>query len=284
MSGGPVTAEMTSSPLQRAGRVLTRVVIGVLGVLMLVPLLYLVVIASQDHDGLLDTLWFEDFALFANISEVLHRPRFVRYIVNSVIVSTIAGLGECLLAGSAGYALAKMQFPGRRLLFTVVVATLALSPVVTVIPIYALVQNAGFTSTYLGLIVPLLLSGFGVFLVRQFASGIPDNVLHAARIDGASEMRIFFTIAVPLLRPALLTLFLIVFVAQWDNLLWPLRVSNDPNLWTLPVALSSFQTEIGVSYRLVMAGSVITIVPPLILFATMQRYYVRGLSMGSLKG
>jgi len=277
-------SEMAASRGQAAARILTLGIIALVAVMFLLPIYYLLVVASRDHDGTLDLLWFDGFAIWSNLAEVFDRPGFGRYVLNSVIMSTVSALGECILAGSAGYALAKMRFPGRSALFGLVVATLALSPIVTVIPVYVLVQRLHWTSSYLGLLVPLLLSGFGVFLIRQFALGIPDAVLDAARIDGASEMRIFFLVAVPLLRPALLTLFLVVFVAQWDNLLWPLRVSNDPDLWTLPVALSSFQTEIGVSYRLVMAGALIAIVPPLLLFATLQRYYVRGLSLGSLKG
>lgn len=259
-------------------------VLAALALLFLLPLYYLIVVAARDGDGTLDLVWFDGFALWSNVQDVFDRPEFRRYMVNSLVLSTACATGECILAGAAGYALAKLEFPGRRALFGIVIGTLALSPIVTVVPLYVLVQNLGWTSSYIGLIAPLLLSGFGVFLVRQFALGIPDSVLDAARVDGASELRVLVQVAFPLLRPALLTLFLLVFVVQWDNLLWPLVVSNSPDYWTLPVGLSSFQGEFGVSYPLVMAGSLIAVVPPLLLFALLQRYYVRGLSLGSLKG
>lgn len=275
---------MASSRRQRFSRAVTLCMLAALALLFLVPLYYLLVVASRRSDGTLSILWFDGFALWSNIREVFDRPRFPRQFMNSVILSTVTATVECILASAAGYALAKMRFPGRGLLFAMVVGTLALSPVVTVIPLYDMMLRFGWTSSYQGLIVPLILTGFGVFLMRQFAAGIPDSIINAARVDGASEARIFLQVALPLMRPAVLTLFLLSFVAQWDNLLWPLVISNDPDVWTLPVALQGFQTEFGVSYRLLMAGTLISIVPPLILFAALQRYYVRGLSLGSLKG
>lgn len=265
-------------------RFLSLSILSVAAVVVLLPLYYMVVIASRPTDGTLSILWFEGFALWSNVGEVFSDSRFPRYLANSTILSTVTAASECVLAGAAGYALAKLPFPGRRALFGVVVATLALSPVVMVVPLYDLVQRLGWTSSYPGLIAPLLLTGFGVFLVRQFALGIPDAVIDAARLDGANEMRIFFQVALPLLRPAMLTLFLVVFVIQWDNLLWPLIVSNNHDYWTLPVGLSSFQDESGVTYRLLMAATIVAVVPPLVLFALLQRYYVRGITLGSLKG
>lgn len=275
---------MVVSPRQAATRALTLAVLIAVALLILLPLFYMVVIASRPNDGTLSILWFEGFALWSNLGEVFDDPRFFRFFTNSMILSTVTASAECVLAGAAGYALAKLPFPGRRALFSVVVATLALSPVVMIVPLYDIVQRLGWTSSYPGLIIPLLLTGLGVFLVRQFALGIPDGVIDAARVDGASEMRIFFQVALPLLRPAMLTLFLIVFVTQWDNLLWPLAVSRDSDFWTLPVGLRAFQTEFGVSYRLLMTGTLFAVLPPLALFALLQRYYVRGLSLGSVKG
>jgi multiple sugar transport system permease protein len=139
-------------------------------------------------------------------------------------------------------------------------------------------------NSYQGLIVPGMVSAFGVFLIRQFALGIPRQLIDAARLDRAGELRILFRIVVPLLRPALLTLFLLEFLAQWDNLLWPLVVSNDPKYWTAAVGLASFTGQYGTQYSLLAAAALVSAIPPFVLFVVLQRYYVSGLTLGGLKG
>lgn len=266
------------------GRTLLLGVLTLASLAMLLPIYYMVVVAAGDPQRNIPSIWFDGFKLFGNFQEVLREKSFPRYFVNSFIMAGGIAILDVIFSGLAGYALAKLRFPGRTLLFGVVVGTLSLSPVVVLIPVYILMRDVHWLNSYQGLIVPFAVSAFGVFLVRQFALGIPDQLLHSARIDGASELRIFFLIAAPLLRPALLTLFLLQFVAQWDNLLWPLVVVSKQDLWTIPVGLSGFQDEQGVAYQLLMAGAILSVIPPMVLFALLQRYYVRGLTIGSLKG
>lgn len=284
---------MTAAAAGRAGRrprartarsALVLVTLAVVTAVMLVPVYYMLVVASAPDDHSLSRLWFHDFHLFGNVAEVLGDGVFPRYLLNSLVVSGAIAVLDVAIAGAAGYALARLEFPGRKWLFRLVVATLALSPTVVIIPVYVMLFHIGWLNTYQGLIVPGMTSAFGVFLVRQFALGIQPQFLHAARIDGAGELRIAVQVVLPLLRPALLTLLLLQFLNQWDNLLWPLIVSSEPSMWTVPVGLAGFQGEHGISYHLMTAGAVLSAVPPLILFVALQRYYIGGLTLGGLKG
>jgi multiple sugar transport system permease protein len=264
--------------------------LGVLGLLivtvivMLFPIYYMILVASDPDSSNVSQLWFHNFYLFQNIRTVMTDGTFPRFLLNSIIVSGSISILDVIIGGTAGYALARLHFPGRSALFGFVVGTLALSPIVTIIPLYIMLHDVGWLSSYKALIFPLMVSAFGVFLVRQFALGIPRQFLDAARLDGAGEVRILLQVVVPLLRPALLTLFLLQFLNQWDNLIWPLIVANDPSLWTVPVGLAGFQGEHGIQYHLVTAAALVSAIPPLILFGLLQRYYVRGLTLGGVKG
>jgi multiple sugar transport system permease protein len=252
--------------------------------IMLLPLWTMLVVAAAPDDGDLSGVRPHGFALLSNANQVLSDGVFPRYILNSVIVAGVAALLDVACSAAAGYALARLRFPGRRLLFAAVILTLSLSPAVLLIPVFLIVKWFGWLNSFPGLIAPSAVSALGVFLVRQFALGIPEQMLHAARVDGVGEVRIFFGIVVPLLRPALLTLLLLQFLAQWDNLIWPLVVASDQSLWTVPVGLSSFQGEHGFNFHLMTTAALLSMVPPMALFAALQRYYVSGLTLGSVKG
>ncbi|TDD02740.1 carbohydrate ABC transporter permease [Nonomuraea deserti] len=256
---------------------MSRVLLPLVVAVMLLPVGVMAVVASAPEGG------GAEFSLFANIAEMFAGGGFPVYFGNSLILSFGIGLLDVLFAGASGYALARLRFRGRKALFALVVVTLALSPTVVMVPVYVIVHQLGWIDTYQGMIVPSMISAFGVFLVRQFALGLPEELLLAARVDGAGEFRIFATIAVPLLRPALLTLFLLQFLTQWDNLLWPLLVANDPALWPLPVGISQLQTEIGYDIRLMTTAALVTAVPPIVVMFFLQRYYVAGLTLGGVK-
>lgn len=250
---------------------------------MLLPIYTMLVVASAPDDTDLRGLVFNGFHLVDNLGLLFGDGNFPLYVRNSLILCLgTAGL-DVLFSAAAGYAMAQLSFPGRRALFALVVGTLALTPMVLVIPVFLIVKELGWIDTFQGMMVPGMISAFGVFLVRQFALGIPKELLLAARVDGAGEFLIFARIAVPLLKPALVTLFLVHFLAQWDNLLWPLIVANDPALWPLPVGLANFQSEHGLSYHLTTAAALVTAVPPFILMVSLQRYYVAGLTFGGVK-
>jgi multiple sugar transport system permease protein len=207
-----------------------------------------------------------------------------RYLLNSAWVATLATAISLVLNTMAGYAFAKLRFAGRERVFQLLLGALVIPAQVTMIPLFALVKSMGLVSTYGGVVVPMLASVFGIFLVRQAALALPDELLEAARIDGASEGRIFVLIVVPLLRPVLITLAILTFLASWNDFMWPLIVLTDQKLHTLPVALAGLSREYVQDNELMMAGSVVTVLPVLLLFLVLQRYYLAGILAGSIKG
>jgi multiple sugar transport system permease protein len=220
----------------------------------------------------------------ANYRELFANHAAGRYMLNSALVATIATVISLVLNTMAGYAFAKLRFAGRDRLFKALLGALVIPGQVTMIPLFALVKSMGLVSTYGGVIVPSLASIFGIFLVRQYALSLPDELLEAARIDGASEARIFFSIVMPLLRPILVTLAILTFLATWNDFMWPLIVLTEQKLHTLPVALAGLSREHVQDNELMMAGAVITVLPVLALFLAMQRYYIAGILAGGVKG
>lgn len=209
--------------------------------------------------------------------------RLGRYLLNSVLVTVGATLASLLLNSMAGYAFAKLRFRGRERLFALLLVTLVVPPQVGVLPLYLELRALGLVNSYAGVVVAGLATVFGIFLVRQFALSIPDELLDAARVDGASEARIYWTIVVPLLRPILVTLAVFTFMAAWNDFMWPLIVLADESRFTLPVALANLAGEHVQDTELMMAGAVLTVLPVVVLFLALQRQYVEGILMGSLK-
>ena len=184
----------------------------------------------------------------------------------------------------AGYAFAKLRFPGRERISVVLLAALVVPGQVGMLPLFLLLREMGLLNSYWGVLVPGMASIFGIFLVRQYAQSIPDALLDAARVDGAGEFRIFFQIALPLCRPILVTLAVATFMGTWNDFLWPLVVLTDDRLYTLPVALAGLFGEHVQDTELMMAGAVVTVLPVMIVFLALQRYYVAGITAGGLKG
>ena len=207
-----------------------------------------------------------------------------RFFLNSVIVASSATLLALIFNGMAGYAFAKLHFKGREALYQLLLAGLLVPVQVTMIPLFGLLKWLGLVNTYAGAIVPGVASIFGIFLVRQYALSIPDELLDAARVDGASEWRIFRSVVVPVLTPILVTLGIFVFLATWNDFMWPLIVLSDRDMQTLPVALAGLSSEHVQDNELMMAGAVVTVLPVLVLFLALQRFYLRGIMAGSVKG
>jgi multiple sugar transport system permease protein len=207
-----------------------------------------------------------------------------RYLFNSALIATIATLISLVFNTTAGYAFAKLRFKGRDRIFRGLLGALVIPSQVTMIPLFALVKELGLVSTYGGVVIPAMASVFGIFLVRQYALSLPDELLEAARIDGASEARIFWSLVVPLLRPILVTLAILTFLATWNDFMWPLIVLTEQKLYTLPVALAGLSREHVQDNELMMAGAVITVMPVLVLFLALQRYYIGGILAGGVKG
>jgi len=199
-------------------------------------------------------------------------------------VATLTTLIAVLLNPLAGYAFAKLRFAGREPVFRVLLAALVIPAQVAMMPLFLMLKQVGLVNTDAAAIVPGMAGIFGIFLVRQYARSIPDELLEAARVDGAGEFRIFFQIVLPALKPILVTLAIFSFLAAWNDFMWPLIVLSDADLYTLPVALASLSREHVQDNELMMAGSVVTVLPVLVLFLVLQRYYMQGLLVGSVKG
>lgn len=212
------------------------------------------------------------------------RLDLARHFVNSAIVSVGATLASVALCGMAGYAFAKLRFGARDPVFRVLLAALVIPGQVGMLPLFLMLHAMGLVNTLWGAMIPGLAPIFGIFMVRQYALSIPDDLLDAARIDGAGEFRIFWTIAMPLMRPILATLATFTFLAMWNDFMWPLIILSDDRKYTLPVALANLVGEHVPDTELMMAGSVLTLLPVLIVFLVLQRAYLRGVMLGGVKG
>ena len=207
-----------------------------------------------------------------------------RNFVNSLFVASAATLLSLTFNVSAGYAFAKLEFKGRQLMFRVLLSALVIPAQVSMIPLFLLLKGIGLVNSWIGVLLPFTATIFGVFLVRQYALTIPTELIESARIEGASEIRIFWSVVLPLLTPILITLGLFTFLAAWNDFLWPLIVLTDSDKYTLPIALASLSREHVQDVELMMAGAVITVTPVLILFLALQRFYMSGTLAGGVKG
>lgn len=221
---------------------------------------------------------------FKNYEEVFNRTSFERYMFNSFFVATTITLVALLLHSMAGYALARLDFPGKRVVFIGIVSTLMIPFYTILIPLALLVRELGWINTYWALIVPAIPHAFGIFWLRQFFLGIPTELEEAARIDGASRIGVFFRVALPLARPVLAALSVFFFLANWDSFLWPLIAANRPDMRMVQVGIQSFTGEHGSAWELIMAASVIAILPTLVLFFGLQRFIVASVKITGLKG
>ena len=219
-----------------------------------------------------------------NYRELFARTGMARYFANSLLVAlSITGL-SLLVNTMAGYAFAKLRFRGRERLFQWLLAALVVPAQVAMLPLFLLMKQLGLVNSYWGVILPGMAGVFGIFLVRQYARSIPDELIEAARIDGAGELRIFLRIVLPLLKPVLATLAVFTFLAAWNDFMWPLIVLAEQQQYTLPVALAALSREHIMDVEMMMAGAVVTVLPVLLLFLALQRYYMQGLLLGSVKG
>lgn len=219
-----------------------------------------------------------------NYAELFVRLDFTTFFANSIIVAFFVTLGNIVFSSMVGYALAKLEFRGKKLLFLLVLATLMVPGIVTFVPLFVLTANLGLVNSYPGLILPFLITPLGVFLMRQFMLSLPDDIIEAAHIDGAGEWRIFLQVIMPLCGPAVATLTILTFLGSWNNFLWPLVVATTEDKYTLPVALALYSVgQNAAQYGLMMAGAVVVVVPVLLIFVVLQRYFVQGIALTGIK-
>ncbi len=221
--------------------------------------------------------WANYHELFAHL-DLAHELR------NSALVAGLITVSSLLFNSMAGYAFAKFQFPARDRLFRLVLLGLFIPPQVAMLPLFILLRELHLVNSFAGVVLPSMATVFGTFLVRQYVLGIPDELLDAARVDGAGEFRIYWSIVLPLCAPVLVTLAVFVFMSAWNDFMWPLVVLTDSAKYTLPVGLANLSREHVQDTELMMAASVVTLLPVLLLFISLQRYYIRGITMGGVKG
>ena len=218
-----------------------------------------------------------------NYAELFQRIPFGRNMLNSLIISTLAATLGLVLATLAGFAFAKYRFPGREILFYGMIATLILPEEVVVVPLFIVMSQIGWVDTYQGAVIPSLASAFGIFWMRQYMQSIPDEMLDAARIDGASEPAIYARIVLPVLGPGLAALAMILFMRAWNTFLWPLVILRSEDMYTIPLSLARLIGVFEEPYHIVLAGSVLATVPLVIVFVLLQRQFIAGVMAGSLK-
>ena len=221
---------------------------------------------------------------FEHYLALFTRLDLARHFFNSALVTVGATVVSLVVNALAGYAFAKLPFPGRERLFRALTLALVVPAQVGMLPLFLLLRHLGLVNTYLGVMIPYFANVLGIFMIRQYVLAVPDDLLDAARVDGAGELRLFWTIVVPVIRPILATLATFTFLNAWNDFMWPLIALTDSRNYTLPVALANLAGEHVQDTELMMAGSVLTVLPAVVVFLLFQRAYVRGILAGSVKG
>jgi multiple sugar transport system permease protein len=280
-------AELTTPPRRRRPLAVPLHLVLIVGlIVMVIPFVWMILGSFKTTGELrqVPPTWIPEDPTLGNYRDLFDRLNFPRYFFNSAVVAGIVTAGVLIISSMAGYAFAKLEFPGKRVLFVLVLSTLMIPIFVTFMPLFVLVTNLGLANTHAALILPWLANALGVFLMRQYIIGLPDELLEAARIDGAGEYTIFFRVVLPLCGPALATLAVLTFVAQWNSFLWPLVVATTEDMYTLPVAVALFATgQQETNLALQLAGATVVVVPMIILFFAMQRYVIQGVARTGIK-
>ena len=255
----------------------------VAAVVVLFPFFWMVVTAFKEPGQAFSAEILPSQPTIQNFRRVLSDFGFGRYFVNSVIVATTAAIFATMFATFAGYVFAKKQFFMKDRLFTFLLISLMIPGMMYVVPQFAIINKLGWMNTYRAMIIPHLANVFGLFLMRQYMTTIPNELLDAARMDGAGEWQVFRNVMIPLSIPIIATLFLLTFQFHWNNFLWQLIVANVERLYTVPVGLAMFKNAHEELYTLKMAGSCISVLPIAVLFFFAQRYFIEGMTMGAVK-
>jgi multiple sugar transport system permease protein len=276
--------------LRRAGRgrsgvqkIMLLLLLATISVLVIVPLLWMLSIALRPGEEVYELKLLPESATLENFRYVLTEGEFPRYMFNSFFVSSVVTIVALWFHSMAGYALARLRFPGREFLFSLIFATLLVSLPVILVPLFILVRELGMLNSYSGLIIPAIFNAFGIFLLRQFYLGIPRELEEAAIVDGAGYWRVYWNIILPLSRPILAALAVFFFLANWNSFLWPLTITSDPDLWVVQMGIASFQTQYSSAQQYVMAASTIVALPTMALFFLFQRQLVESIKTSGFK-
>jgi len=269
-----------------SARIAAQGVLCLMAIVILTPLIWLVASAFKGPDDLFHYMFFPPIEKWTivNFQELFKSVPFARYLLNSLFVSSATVIVQLFFSSLAGFALAKYEFRGKRLFMVLMLATVMIPPQVTMAPLYELIYRLGLMDSHAGLIVPQAVSVFGIFLFRQYFLQVPDEMLHAARIDGCSEFRLYWDIVMPVSRPMTGAFCLISFMATWNNFLWPQIILHNSQRFTLPIALNQLVGLYQQQYGTLLAGTLLSILPAIILFFFLQKEFVAGLTAGAVKG
>jgi multiple sugar transport system permease protein len=292
MASSAIAAERRAAALQgvRWGRVLPRVLahaaLAVGAVTMVIPFVWMVStsLKTEDQVFVLPPLWIPTHPVWGNYARLFTEIPFARYIFNSAFVSISVMVGELVTSAISAFAFARLEFRGRDKIFAMYLATLMIPFHVRLIPIFLVMKFLGWLDTYYVLIIPQIFTVYGVFLMRQFFLNIPQELEDAARIDGCGNLRVLFNIILPLSGPVIATLAVFSFLNTWNDFLWPLIMTTSSNMRVIGVGLAQLQNEYFTLWTLLMAGSVLALLPTLIVFLVAQKYFVQGIAISGLKG
>ncbi len=253
---------------------------------MLIPFIWMVStsLKSPGETVAMPPVWIPDSLQIGNYAAAFDAAPFGRYFLNSVLVTVLSTVGELVTTILAAFAFAKIEFYGKNVLFTLLIATMMVPGEILIIPNFVTLSNMGLINTYAALIVPYLASVFSVFMLKQSFQSVPKELHYAAKVDGCSDFRFLWTIMVPLAKSSIVAITILKIIGSWNAFMWPLIVTNDRALRTLPVGLQAFTTEAGTQYELLMAAATIVVIPMVIVYLFLQKYIIMGISKSGLKG
>ena len=284
LSGSSIASAAPGKPRRQWAQLIRWIFLFAGGVLMVMPLAYMLSTSFKFPFEVYNLNLIPEEPTFENYTYVMSDGRFMRWFWNSLLIATLTTISNVLFDSLVGYTLCKFRFRGRYIVFIAILSTLMIPTEMLVIPWYLMSQQFGWLDTTWGIMFPGLMTAFGVFLMKQFFEGVPDDFIEAARIDGLNELQIWWSVAMPLVKPALAALAIFVFLGNWTAFIWPLIVTNSQEMYTLPVGLTTFSVEQSVEWELIMTGAAISVLPTLVVFLVFQRFIIRGVVMAGLKG
>jgi multiple sugar transport system permease protein len=261
-------------------------VLTLLSLVMIFPFVWMLLSSLKDATQIFKMRLFPEHPTLANYAYIFasRNSKFPRWFMNSAILAICTTFSVLFFDSLIGYTLSKFRFPGKRVIFLLIISTLMIPTEMLVIPWYSMSRALSWTNTYWGIMFPGMISAFGVFLMRQFMGTVPDDFIDAARVDGQGELSIFLRVVLPLVTPALATLAIFNFIGNWNAFLWPLISASKPVMFTLPVGLANFSGEAGSDWHLIMTGATVSMLPLIAVFLVFQKQIVQGIAMTGLKG
>ncbi len=277
-------AQSSYRPPRDPAQIVRWTLLALGGIVMVMPFVYMISASLKYPYEMFDLNIIPREPTLENYVYVLSDGRFLRWFVNSLVIATAVTVSAVFFDSLVGYTLCKFKFRGRYLVFIAILSTLMIPTEMLILPWYMMSRNFGWLDTYWGIMFPGVMTAFGTFLMKQFFETVPDDFLEAARIDGLNEFQIWWSVAMPLVTPALSALAIFIFLGNWTAFIWPLIVTTRTELYTLPVGLTTFSVEQSIQWELIMTGAALATFPTLIVFLVLQRYIIRGIAMAGLKG